>query len=297
MKLKIFFTALFFLFISLTFPSSILAFTCNSSSLKYNSNNSTKEITMSIVLNTPIGDLDPDDSYSLESKKGSNQIIAAGAKATNNRVTFTISADKLVSSKVLENPGNVLFEVKSANHPLDQCAFIASHDEIQKAYDEATAGIPLSNLGTLQSCSGPNDTACPPGSTCQSTGASGSFGGYYCVPVNVTPGSASSLPDFTCPSQFGSKGVDTALGCLPSEPSALALWVLTWAVRTGGGLAFLLSLWGAITIILAGGDPEKINQGKQIITAAISGLIFIILSIFLLRLIGYDILKIPGFSK
>lgn len=59
----------------------------------------------------------------------------------------------------------------------------------------------------------------------------------------------------------------------------------------------MLSLWGAITIILASGNPEKINEGKEIITSAITGLLFIILSIFLLRLIGVDILQLPGFAK
>lgn len=65
----------------------------------------------------------------------------------------------------------------------------------------------------------------------------------------------------------------------------------------GGGIAFLLSVWGGITILLAAGNPEKINEGKEIIGSAITGLLFIILSVFLLRLIGFDILQLPGFGK
>lgn len=87
-------------------------------------------------------------------------------------------------------------------------------------------------------------------------------------------------------------GVDTALGCIPTDPKALVEWILTRSIAMGGGLAILLSLWGGVTIILAGGNPEKINEGKEIITSAISGLMFILFSIFLLRFIGVDILGI-----
>jgi len=90
-------------------------------------------------------------------------------------------------------------------------------------------------------------------------------------------------------------GVDvvcTALGDIPTEPASLVKWILGWSIAMGGGIAFLLSLWGGVTIILAGGNPEKMNEGKEIITSAVSGLLFILFSVFLLRLIGVDILGI-----
>lgn len=87
-------------------------------------------------------------------------------------------------------------------------------------------------------------------------------------------------------------GVDTALGCIPTEPAELVKWILTRSIAMGGGLAILLSLLGGVTIVLAGGNPEKINEGKEIITSAISGLLFILFSIFLLRFIGVDVLGI-----
>jgi len=64
----------------------------------------------------------------------------------------------------------------------------------------------------------------------------------------------------------------------------------------GGGIAFLLSVFGGVSIILAGGNPEKINAGKEIIGSALTGLLFIIFSVFLLRFIGLDILQLPGFK-
>ncbi len=106
-----------------------------------------------------------------------------------------------------------------------------------------------------------------------------------------TPGSPIST---SCPG--GEEGVITGLGCIPTQAGDLAKWLLGKAILMGGGIAFLLSLFGGITIILAGGNPEKINQGKEIIGSAVSGILFIIFSVLLLRLIGIDILQLPGFS-
>jgi hypothetical protein len=91
--------------------------------------------------------------------------------------------------------------------------------------------------------------------------------------------------------------VKTALGDIPTEPEKFVRWILSSAILMGGGIAFLLSLWGGVTIILAGGNPEKINEGKEIITSAVSGLLFILFSVFLLRFIGVDVLGIGGFTR
>jgi len=104
-----------------------------------------------------------------------------------------------------------------------------------------------------------------------------------------------TFPKLVLAASCSSGEINTGLGCIPVEPINLAIWVLQRGILIGGGIAFLLSLFGGISIILAGGDPEKINQGKQIISSAVTGILFIIFSIFLLRFIGYDILKLPGF--
>ena len=98
------------------------------------------------------------------------------------------------------------------------------------------------------------------------------------------------------PTSSTSHAVNTGLGTIQDTPGALALWVITRGIGVGGGLAFLLSLWGGLTILFSSGNPEKINEGKQIITSAISGLLFIIFSVVILRFIGVDILGIPGWK-
>ena len=84
----------------------------------------------------------------------------------------------------------------------------------------------------------------------------------------------------------------TALGCIPNDPAAAIPLIVNWAIGIGGGIAFLMLLYGAFTLITAGSNPEKVQEGKSVIGSAVSGLFFIILSVVLLRIIGVDILKL-----
>jgi len=90
----------------------------------------------------------------------------------------------------------------------------------------------------------------------------------------------------------------TALGCVSTKsPSLFVKYLLNFAIGIGGGIAFLLMIFGGLQIIFSGGNPDKVKAGKEIITAALAGLLLIIFSVFILRVIGYDILAIPGFEK
>jgi hypothetical protein len=89
----------------------------------------------------------------------------------------------------------------------------------------------------------------------------------------------------------------TALGCLPTDP---ALFIKDYLYEIGlgiaGVLAFILMLFGSFTVMTSQGDPQKITKGKEIIVSAIAGIILIIFSLFIVRIIAGDVLKIPGFS-
>ncbi|TSC87664.1 MAG: Uncharacterized protein G01um10145_967 [Microgenomates group bacterium Gr01-1014_5] len=89
--------------------------------------------------------------------------------------------------------------------------------------------------------------------------------------------------------------INTAIGCIPvNDTNAFAGWFLGWAIGVSGGLALLLIVFSGFQIMTASGDPQKLQSGRELLTSAISGLILIIFSIFLLRLIGVQILNIPG---
>lgn len=88
----------------------------------------------------------------------------------------------------------------------------------------------------------------------------------------------------------------TAFGCIQTDPQQLVGEVLRLGVGLGGGIAFLLILFGGFQILTSAGNPEKLTVGRELVTSAITGLLLVIFSIFLLRLIGYNILGIPGFG-
>jgi hypothetical protein len=87
----------------------------------------------------------------------------------------------------------------------------------------------------------------------------------------------------------------TAFGCINTgEPQGFLIWILRFALGIGGGIAFLLIIIGGFQVIASGGNPENVKRGKDIITSAIIGLLFIIFSLFLMQLIGVKIFEIPG---
>lgn len=96
-------------------------------------------------------------------------------------------------------------------------------------------------------------------------------------------------------------GIRTAVGCVPVGAENINAFMLEFgnffiniALGIGGGIAFLLLIYAGFQIMTSAGDPARLNSGKQLMTAAISGLLLIIFSVFLLRVLGVDILRIPG---
>ena len=99
-----------------------------------------------------------------------------------------------------------------------------------------------------------------------------------------------------CTNCFTQGSVWTAVGCIPTEPSAFIGKFLGLGIGVGGGIALLLILFGGFQILTSAGNPEQLNAGRELVGSAITGLLLIIFSIFLLKVIGVDILGIPTFT-
>ncbi len=100
-----------------------------------------------------------------------------------------------------------------------------------------------------------------------------------------------------CTAGDPTSGVKTAIGCInATDPNGLVTTILRIATGIGGGLALALILYGTFIVTTSAGMPDKLKAGSEIITSAIIGLIFILLSVFLVNLIGINILGIPGLS-
>lgn len=98
-----------------------------------------------------------------------------------------------------------------------------------------------------------------------------------------------------CPN--GQPGINTALGCIPTEPIQLIQGLLKFSIGIGGAIALLLMIYGAFQMITSVGNPDNVKKGADQFTNAVIGLLFIIFSVMLLQIIGADILSIPGFTK
>lgn len=85
----------------------------------------------------------------------------------------------------------------------------------------------------------------------------------------------------------------TTFGCIARNPTALVNALLPIALGAGGGLAFLLIIYGGFRLATSQGDPKAVQDAREIITGAIIGLLIMILSVFILRLVGIDILGLP----
>ena len=83
--------------------------------------------------------------------------------------------------------------------------------------------------------------------------------------------------------------LDTALGCIPTNPSQFLMAAVRILLGLGGGIAFLMMIIGAGFVLTSRGNPEAVNRGKEVFTGAIVGLLMMIFSTFLLELIGVDI--------
>lgn len=88
----------------------------------------------------------------------------------------------------------------------------------------------------------------------------------------------------------------TAIGCIHTNPAELAKDLMTFVIGISGGIAFLLMVMGAFQMLTSAGNPDHLNAGRERLTNAVIGLLFIIFAILFLQIIGIGILAIPGFK-
>jgi len=67
------------------------------------------------------------------------------------------------------------------------------------------------------------------------------------------------------------------------------------AIGIAGGIAVILIIYAGFLYSTSAGNPQRVAAAKELLTAALSGLILLIFAAYILRLIGENILDIPGF--
>jgi len=92
--------------------------------------------------------------------------------------------------------------------------------------------------------------------------------------------------------------INTAIGCIPVyDQSAFLAFILRWAFGVGGAIAFVLIVMAGVMIMTSAGNPDKIQAGKELLTSAISGLLLLIFSVFILQWLGFELLNIGEFAQ
>ncbi len=161
--------------------------------------------------------------------------------------------------------------------------------------------VPTSPVLLINTCTC-NNLRVVTGSNCQGSTPRASCGNAYSGYVDCSCSPALSTtppPHYTQPASYlcsDGLSVDTALGCIPVKMDKFIAWLLPYLFGIGGGIAFLLMVYGFILITTSKGDPKAVQAARETITSAVIGLLVSIFAIFILRLITLDILKIPGIS-
>lgn len=101
-------------------------------------------------------------------------------------------------------------------------------------------------------------------------------------------GSVIKLLSQACPGP----SVTTPFGEICADAGSLIGKIVNIGVGFGAVAAIALIAAGGFTILTSSGEPERLLNGKDMITNALMGLGLIILSVFVLELLGWDILGI-----
>ena len=109
---------------------------------------------------------------------------------------------------------------------------------------------------------------------------------------------AASSEKNSCNDCSDTGGVWTGLGCIRTNRVSTFISDLVFTIGFGiaGSAAFICILYSAFVLQTSRGNPERIKKAKETLRACITGLMLIIFSVFILRLIGVSILQIPGLS-
>lgn len=105
-----------------------------------------------------------------------------------------------------------------------------------------------------------------------------------CLSATSSGGGTQDIPGIDLPEK--EECVETGLGCIPTDPAKLAGWVLGLGTGLGALLAVLFLIIGGFGVATSGGNPDNLEAAKKRITAAIAGLLFILLTGLILRTIG-----------
>lgn len=92
-------------------------------------------------------------------------------------------------------------------------------------------------------------------------------------------------------------GAWTALGCFNGNLSEfITNNIMSTGIGIAGGISLLCIMLAAFQMQTSAGNAEKVKKAQELMTNCITGLMIIIFSVLILKIIGVDILRLPGFN-
>lgn len=92
-------------------------------------------------------------------------------------------------------------------------------------------------------------------------------------------------------------GIQTVIGCVPTDFNTLLSVLMKYAVRISGSIALLMMIFGSFQMITSQGNAEALKNGRGQFVSAVIGLLFVIFSTLAMEIIGIDILGLPGINR
>lgn len=117
------------------------------------------------------------------------------------------------------------------------------------------------------------------------------------VNFSIWPKNAGRYTNYPCGNNLANAKCETAIGPFTiGNPQNFIKQVFQYVIGIAGSLAVLLIVYAGYLFIMSRGDKQRIQAAREVLTAAISGILFIILSVAVLQILGYQVLQIPGFG-
>lgn len=110
----------------------------------------------------------------------------------------------------------------------------------------------------------------------------------HAVTLAQSPAAQADAPEDMCDAQGN---CETEIGMITIEPSGVVNTVLNYSLVLGGSLALLLIIYGGFKLVTSAGNAREISNGKEIIQYAIIGLLLIVFSVTLVRVVQGGILQ------
>lgn len=73
--------------------------------------------------------------------------------------------------------------------------------------------------------------------------------------------------------------------CELNDFTITAVKIARWILGVVGGLALLMFIYGGVMLLISGGNQQRVEQGRQILTNAVIGLVVVFLTYMIISLV------------